>query len=51
VASSAQAEIQDPAVHAVLVERVSTYSVVDLPWELCTQSNGDLLPVSLFGDL
>jgi len=50
VAQSSQAEIADPAVYAVLVERAGSYSVADLPWELCTQANGDLLPVGLFGD-
>jgi len=50
LAQSTAAEIVDPAIYAVLVERAGSYSVVDLPWELCTQSNGDLLPVSLFGD-
>ena len=50
LALSAQVEIVDPAVYAVLIERIAPYSVIDLPWELCTQANGDLLPMSLFGD-
>jgi hypothetical protein len=49
-ARSTQAEIADPAVYAVLVERSAPYSVADLPWELCTQTNGDLFPHGLFGD-
>jgi hypothetical protein len=42
--------IQDPAVYAVLVERFGGYAAADLPFELCSQTNGDLLPVSNFGD-
>lgn len=50
LAQSTAASIEDPAIYAVLVERAGSYSVIDLPWELCTQANGDLLPVGLFGD-
>ena len=50
LAQSTQAEVVDPAIYAVLIERVAPYSVADLPWELCSQTNGDLLPTSLFGD-
>jgi len=42
--------IQDPAFYAVLVERIGTYGAADLPFELCSQNNGDLLPRSLLGD-
>lgn len=50
IASSSAAEIQDPAFYAVLVERIGQYAVAALPFELCTQSNGDLLPRGPFGD-
>ena len=49
-ASSQQETISDPAVYAVLIEIFGTCSASDLPWEECTQTNGDLLPQSLFGD-
>ncbi|MFN0243837.1 MAG: choice-of-anchor E domain-containing protein [Planctomycetota bacterium] len=48
--SDAPVVIADPAVYAVLVERLSPYSVAELPFELCTQDNGDLLPTGSFGD-
>jgi hypothetical protein len=41
-------EIQDPAIYAVLFERFGPWVVCDLPWELCTQDNGDLFPNGLF---
>lgn len=50
IATSAQTEIVDPAFLAVLIEAGRTYSVADLPWEYCSQTNGDLLPVSELGD-
>lgn len=50
IATSLQAEIIDPAVLAVLIERGDGYAVADLPWEWCSQTNGDLLPLSELGD-
>lgn len=51
VANSVAGEtIQDPAVYAVLVERFGGYGAADLPFEFCTQVNGDLVPVHVFGD-
>ena len=49
-ATSQQETIVDPAFYAVLVERISSYSVSDLPFECGRQSNGALLPRGLFGD-
>ena len=40
--------INDPAIYAVLLEQYGIYVVCDLPWELCTQSNGDLFPNDIF---
>jgi len=51
VAASPAALINDPAVYAVLVERASIYAAAALPFELCSQTNGALLPHSIFGDL
>jgi hypothetical protein len=50
IASSTQEQILDPAIYAVLIERMGENSVADLPFEKCSQANGDLLPNSLFGD-
>lgn len=50
IAISQQTEIIDPAILAVLIERGRGYSAADLPWEWCSQTNGDLLPVSELGD-
>jgi hypothetical protein len=50
VAYSTAAQINDPAIYAVLVERLTTQSVVDLPYEECLQDNGDLLPNGPLGD-
>lgn len=50
VAFSSAAQINDPAIYAVLVERLTTQSVVDLPYEECLQDNGDLLPNGPLGD-
>jgi hypothetical protein len=50
VAASTATQIQDPAFLAVLVENRGAYSTSDLPFELCTQTNGDLLPIGLLGD-
>ena len=51
VANSTQEAIVDPAVYAVLVECLGPdRCVADLPWEFCSQTNGDLLPVNPLGD-
>ncbi|MBL8858291.1 MAG: choice-of-anchor E domain-containing protein [Planctomycetes bacterium] len=50
VANSTTTVINDPAVLAVLVENRGAFSTSDLPFELCTQTNGDLLPIGLSGD-
>jgi hypothetical protein len=42
--------IADPAFYAVLVEQLQSHWAADLPWECCSQTNGALLPVSIFGD-
>jgi len=42
--------ISDPAVYGFLIERVNSTYAADLPWELCSQDNGDLLPTGIFGD-
>ena len=47
-AQSSAAFITDPAFYAVLVERTAGYSVAALPYELCTQDNGKLLPNTIF---
>lgn len=49
-ASSGQTEIVDPAFLAVLIENRGGWSSADLPFELCTQTNGDLLPLGPLGD-
>lgn len=49
-ATSQQETIANPAFYAVLVERISNYSVSDLPFECGRQANGALLPRGLFGD-
>jgi hypothetical protein len=51
IATSTQVEILDPAIYAVLIERAGSTAVVDLPFELCIQDNGDLLPKGPFGDV
>lgn len=50
VASSLQESIEDPAFYMVLVERVGSFGVADLPFECGTQLNGALLPRDLLGD-
>jgi len=42
--------INDPAIYAVLFERFGQYVVCDLPWELCSQTNGDLFPNGIFDE-
>ena len=49
VAQSPTTSIQDPAFYAVLIEYAGPTSAADLPFELCTQSNGKLLPRTLDG--
>jgi hypothetical protein len=49
-AVSPQKTILDPAFYAVLVERSGVYAVASLPFELCSQTNGSLLPLGLLGD-
>jgi hypothetical protein len=50
-AFSSAEQIIDPAIYAVLVERVGGYGAADLPFESVeTQDNGDLLPRGIFGD-
>ena len=52
IAQSSTTVIQDPAFYAVLVEYVNaTQAVSDLPFELCLQDNGALLPRGLQGDV
>ncbi len=52
IAQSSTTVIQDPAFYAVLVEYVNaTQSAADLPFELCVQDNGALLPRGLQGDI
>ena len=49
-ATSSAETINDPAFYAVLIERSGSKHGADLPFELCLQDNGDLLPRALFGD-
>lgn len=51
LANSSAASIPDPAFLALLIERVGSYGVADLPFETGTQTNGDLLPRGVQGDL
>ena len=50
IANSDQESIKDPAFYALLVERAYGEFAATLPYELCLQPNGDLVPRSLFGD-
>lgn len=50
LATSTQETIDDPAIYAVLVERVGSWGVADLPFECGTRINGSLLPNDVFGD-
>jgi hypothetical protein len=50
VAASTAVSIADPAFYAVLVERIGSFAAADLPFELCSQDNGDLLPSGVQGD-
>jgi hypothetical protein len=50
-AFSSAEQILDPAIYAVLIERIGNVGAADLPFESVeTQANGDLLPVGIFGD-
>lgn len=50
-AYSSAENISDPAVYAVLVERIGGYGAADLPFESTNlQGNGDLLPTTILGD-
>ncbi|MBK7876700.1 MAG: choice-of-anchor E domain-containing protein [Planctomycetes bacterium] len=48
--SSGPEAIDNPAIYAVLIERTGPYMAADLPFERCTQYNGDLLPLGILGD-
>ncbi|MBL8862396.1 MAG: choice-of-anchor E domain-containing protein [Planctomycetes bacterium] len=50
IAESSLEVIRDPAIYAVLVERFGANAVADLPFEKCSQANGDLLPSGPLGD-
>lgn len=49
-ASSTSTTLLDPAFLAVLIERVGPYKAADLPYRRGTQSNGDLLAMSVTGN-
>jgi hypothetical protein len=49
-AHSTAETINDPAVYAVLVEYDGATYAAELPFEYCSQTNGDLLPSSVLGD-
>jgi hypothetical protein len=49
IASSTSTDIADPAVYAVLIERIGSYGGADLPWEAGSNANGKLLARSLDG--
>lgn len=49
-AASSAAVINDPAIYAVLVERAGIFAVAALPFELCSQDNGKLLPNGVLGN-
>lgn len=49
-AFSSAEQIDDPAIYAVLVEKVSIFGAADLPFENGLQDNGDLFPLGIFGD-
>ncbi|MBK7876702.1 MAG: hypothetical protein IPJ77_13315 [Planctomycetes bacterium] len=50
VAYSSAETILDPAIYAVLIETANGSIAADLPFELCAQENGALLPTGLFGN-
>lgn len=50
-AFSSAEQILNPAIYAVLIERIGGFGAADLPFEsVATQNNGDLLPRGIFGD-
>jgi hypothetical protein len=50
-AFSTAEQITDPAVYAVLVEKIASHGASDLPFEsVARQDNGALLPRGIFGD-
>lgn len=50
-AFSSAEQIQDPAIYAVLVEKIAGHGAADLPFEsVDLQDNGSLLPRGIFGD-
>jgi len=50
-AYSTAEQILNPAIYAVLIERIGGYGAADLPFEsVATQNNGDLLARGIFGD-
>ncbi|MGK2859598.1 MAG: hypothetical protein ACSLFQ_20550, partial [Thermoanaerobaculia bacterium] len=49
-ATSASEDIVDPAIYAVLIERSNGGQAASLPFELCSQTNGDLVLLSSAGD-
>lgn len=48
--TSTSEDIVDPAIYAVLVERSNGGQAASLPFELCSQTNGDLVILSSAGD-
>ncbi len=50
IATSQSAAILDPAIEALLIERVRFHQSATLPWTLGEQDNGDLLADGPFGD-
>lgn len=51
IATSQSAAILDPAILALLVEKVGSYKAAEFPFTLGLQDNGDLLPDGPFGDV
>lgn len=49
-ATSGSEDIVDPAIYAVLIERSNGGQAASLPFELCSQTNGDLVLLSSAGD-
>lgn len=48
--TSSSEDIVDPAIYAVLIERSNGGQAASLPFELCSQTNGDLVILSSAGD-
>jgi len=49
IASSTTTSIADPAIYAVLIDKIGSYGGADLPWEAGSNANGKLLARSLDG--